>query len=366
MCWLPLLVGIIGLPVLGYIAAYKFPGGANLSARLGEKATTALAAGGFTWAAVSMNGQTATVTGTAPSVEAEQAALTAVRQAVSAGGPLMGGITQVIDNVDVVAAPAAPSFKWLAERVGPEGVRLSGAVPTDADKLAIVAAASPLFAGGVDDQMTVDAGLSPGSWLDGIRVGLPHFAKFGSGKFGFDGTGFGISGEATDSTLDFFREDLSAIPGMTFDVADVKLVAPKVAELEGVDFSGANQDAACQEGFGRVMAENKIQFQPSSAIISRESGATLDKLLVVARQCTTFSIEVQGHTDSDGGAEANRRLSQERAAAVVGYLAGKEFPTDRLTAVGFGEDSPVASNRTAAGKAENRRIEFVVRNEGGQ
>jgi outer membrane protein OmpA-like peptidoglycan-associated protein len=69
-------------------------------------------------------------------------------------------------------------------------------------------------------------------------------------------------------------------------------------------------------------------------------------------------LEVSGHTDNQGSADLNRRLSTERAEAVKSYLEANGVAPERLEARGFGPDKPVADNRTAAGRSKNRRIEF--------
>jgi OOP family OmpA-OmpF porin len=69
---------------------------------------------------------------------------------------------------------------------------------------------------------------------------------------------------------------------------------------------------------------------------------------------------VDGHTDSIGSPTFNRALSERRAAFIVEALVQQGIAADRLIAVGYGETRPVASNRTAEGRARNRRIEWVV------
>ena len=71
-------------------------------------------------------------------------------------------------------------------------------------------------------------------------------------------------------------------------------------------------------------------------------------------------IRVEGHTDADGDDLSNLRLSQDRARAVVDALVGRGVDRARLDWAGFGETKPLDSNRTAAGKAANRRVEFLI------
>jgi OOP family OmpA-OmpF porin len=70
---------------------------------------------------------------------------------------------------------------------------------------------------------------------------------------------------------------------------------------------------------------------------------------------------VVGHTDTDGEDASNQTLSEKRAQAVADYLVKAGLPADRFTATGYGSTQPVASNDTDEGRAQNRRIEFVVR-----
>ena len=74
----------------------------------------------------------------------------------------------------------------------------------------------------------------------------------------------------------------------------------------------------------------------------------------------SLRVEVGGHTDSDGRQSSNQRLSQSRADAVRRYLISKNVRAANLTAKGYGETSPIATNATAAGKAQNRRVELKI------
>ena len=71
-------------------------------------------------------------------------------------------------------------------------------------------------------------------------------------------------------------------------------------------------------------------------------------------------VSIEGYTDSRGSPKKNQALSEKRARAVADYLASQGVPADRLQAVGKGESSPIASNSTSSGRAENRRVEIVL------
>lgn len=88
----------------------------------------------------------------------------------------------------------------------------------------------------------------------------------------------------------------------------------------------------------------------------------LDEIIAIMNQFPKATFMVEGHTDSSGGAALNLRISEKRAMAVRDYFVKKGISTERLEAKGFGEGSPIADNKTRAGRTENRRVEIKVVN----
>ena len=74
----------------------------------------------------------------------------------------------------------------------------------------------------------------------------------------------------------------------------------------------------------------------------------------------TYDLEIHGHTDDQGDDAKNQKLSDDRAAAVKKYLTDKGIADNRTKSYGHGETMPVADNKTSAGRAQNRRVEFKV------
>ncbi|MEW6685424.1 MAG: OmpA family protein [Candidatus Edwardsbacteria bacterium] len=104
-----------------------------------------------------------------------------------------------------------------------------------------------------------------------------------------------------------------------------------------------------------------INFRSGSADILPTSYVVLDEAAKILKDYPTIKVEIGGHTDSRGRAAKNLSLSEARAAAVRNYLINiHNIDPTRLVAKGYGESMPIAPNRTKAGRAENRRIEFVV------
>jgi len=105
-----------------------------------------------------------------------------------------------------------------------------------------------------------------------------------------------------------------------------------------------------------------INFPSGSAVIPPENQAFLNKAAVAFKNApATMSVEVGGHTDNSGDAAANLQLSEQRANAVRDYLIQQGVSPAMLTAKGYGDTRPIATNSTDEGRFRNRRIEFTVR-----
>jgi outer membrane protein OmpA-like peptidoglycan-associated protein len=111
---------------------------------------------------------------------------------------------------------------------------------------------------------------------------------------------------------------------------------------------------------GSVIALRNIFFNTASADLLPESNLELDKLLRLMKANPTLRIEVGGHTDNVGADAENQKLSDQRANAVMKYLTSYGIDATRVTAAGFGETKPMASNDTEEGRAQNRRTEITV------
>ncbi|MEM9760674.1 MAG: OmpA family protein, partial [Pseudomonadota bacterium] len=250
--------------------------------------------------------------------------------------------------------------KWSA-RHADGALVLEGEVANTSERDEVFEIADTHFDGTVVDEMQI-AGEVYDGWLDGVRLGLPQFARFSSGFMGFDpdGVGFVFAGEAPGSILGFLREDMARLEGPYAVEIDTREVAAALEELNGIDFS-VDPRAACEAAFATVLETNTILFESGEAVISRESGETLDKLMAVSSQCAdNLLFELGGHTDAVGDRAFNLYLSEIRAQSVADYMSTRGFDASRLVAVGYGPDLPRADNATSEGRAANRRIEFRV------
>jgi len=128
--------------------------------------------------------------------------------------------------------------------------------------------------------------------------------------------------------------------------AEVKAVNERVSALDDYD----------------VQETVSVNFRTNSAVLSPEAKAQLDTLAAKTTGAKNFMIEVAGHTDSTGSDAKNFRLSQDRAQAVVQYLAVQhKIPLRRfVTPMGYGKTESVADNTTAAGRLQNRRVDVKM------
>lgn len=116
----------------------------------------------------------------------------------------------------------------------------------------------------------------------------------------------------------------------------------------------------CEARFQTLSRTDNISFASGSSRLSPSSRPLLDSLVDIVRRCPSLVIEVSGHTDSDGGAANNLRLSEARAGSVSRYLTENGISGARIVTVGYGETRPIVPNDSPANKKRNRRIEFAV------
>ena len=112
----------------------------------------------------------------------------------------------------------------------------------------------------------------------------------------------------------------------------------------------------------QIVIKEKILFETGRATIKSVSHGILNAVVAVLTDYPKIEVRVEGHTDSQGGATSNQRLSDRRAAAVKDYLVSQGIDASRMTSKGYGEDKPIDTNRTRTGRANNRRVEFHITN----
>ena len=109
---------------------------------------------------------------------------------------------------------------------------------------------------------------------------------------------------------------------------------------------------------GKIIA-NGIRFDVNKATIKPESMGIINSIYDLLSEHAEVKFSIEGHTDSDGDNDFNQKLSEDRAEAVLKQLVSMGIKNERLTSKGYGETKPIDNNKSAEGKANNRRVEFV-------
>lgn len=127
------------------------------------------------------------------------------------------------------------------------------------------------------------------------------------------------------------------------EVVEVKKVIPVVTE-------------AVQQSLNAYA--KTILFNSGKSSIKTESNTVLNEIVKILGEYPTAKFSIEGHTDSAGSDDSNQKLSESRASAVMAFLISNGVASSRLKSTGYGESNPIANNATAAGRAENRRVEI--------
>jgi OOP family OmpA-OmpF porin len=242
--------------------------------------------------------------------------------------------------------------------LGEDGkLELRGRLTDERQRQAVDAFAKSAFAGSeVRTGTRVDETL-PDGWPVRVLAGLKALAEVDNGKL-------------------LVRADLVEVTGVTGSTAARGKITQILSEALGqgqtfkvnVRYDEALDPIAalptpeeCVANVNAVIARTKITFTPSSAEIATTARPVLDELAKILSNCPPIQMEIGGHTDSQGSEGGNQSLSQARAEAVLLALQGRRVDVSGMTALGYGETTPIADNETEAGREANRRIEFVLK-----
>ncbi|MHC2623080.1 OOP family OmpA-OmpF porin [Bradyrhizobium huanghuaihaiense] len=232
-------------------------------------------------------------------------------------------------------------------------VTLTGYVPDNNVHAAIATSASRKFFGEkVVDNLKASIG-APASFNPAVVAALGALSRLSTGTLVVSDREVKLSGDALyEGAANDIRAGLGKDFPKTWQYKPEITVKPAPGPVDGT---------VCQQLFSELLGKGKIRFAAKRADIDPDSAGILDHLIETALRCPNANIEVAGHTDADGEDSFNQALSEKRAQAVIDYLVKAGLPASRFSAVGYGATQPVAGNDTDDGKAQNRRIEFLVR-----
>ena len=222
-------------------------------------------------------------------------------------------------------------------------VTLTGVVKDQATKDALVQAATAQYgADHVTDQLTIDAAATnPSTDLSKL---FAWQKSAGIASIAIHDKTVLLTGTVADDIAKVAQgqvaQDLFGA-GYTID-----------NQLQVAAVSNMAKDSACAETL-----KSSIEFASGKSVLTGKGKGILDEVSTCLKD---GRFEVAGHTDNQGNAPSNEALSEARAASVIAYLATKGIAADRMVAKGYGQSQPIASNDTAEGRQQNRRITFVA------
>jgi len=253
---------------------------------------------------------------------------------------ILGDSLPLVSNLTIARLPT-PTFTASGNS---GAVTLSGVFPDQETVDQIAEAARRLHPGAtIINSMRVGEVAGP-TWLESINGLLDVVTRLDPWTIEVSGNDVVISGLSLDPDL------VAAINVLAEEVVGGQLRVTTDVQVDPVGV--ASQLTGLLKG--------AATFETGSATLSEDGIELLDQAIgiLVANPDSRFIVE--GHTDADGDEALNLELSQNRADAVVAYLVAGGIDSDRLTAIGYGETRPIADNTSEEGRAQNRRIEFVI------
>jgi OOP family OmpA-OmpF porin len=161
-----------------------------------------------------------------------------------------------------------------------------------------------------------------------------------------------INDEDGDGVADKFDKCAGTTSGVVVDGAGCPLVAPAPIVREKVIITESDRKVVAD-------AIRNLEFDVNKSTIRAKSYPTLNRVADLLKT-KNFSLRLAGHTDSQGSDALNMALSKDRAESIKSYLVSQGVNASRVEATGYGESQPIASNKTAAGRQKNRRVEFSL------
>jgi outer membrane protein OmpA-like peptidoglycan-associated protein len=348
--WLPLLIAAIVVPLV--IAAIAVATRRDhIQDNLSGRARAALVAAGFPNARVSVNGRDATIKGVPlASAEAARQAVRHVRgvrvAAIGAAEPAPSGSAAPTTPAGPSSSPAAGASAPLRIAGSGNQLTLTGTVPDQATEQAIVRAATA-SAGGrrIVDHLTVAAGATSSAAPAMVSKLVAALGSGGDRGLSYDGRTVTLTGTVPDDATKAATEKRirAAVPSATID--------------NRLSVSAPPAKARLQTRVNGQLKAHPVTFQPDSANLTSQGIATVRIVASLLGNTAGLRIEVDGHVAKTPGNSVNPgTLSQQRANAVKSLLIQLGVK-GRITAKGFGDSRPIASNSTPAGQAKNRRVE---------
>jgi len=267
----------------------------------------------------------------------------------------------------VAKAAAKKPVQDYALTISKQGdkISLEGNVPDEASKEILIKLAETQYEkGNVDaSKLTIVEG-APAGWRSAVGAVLMHISNMEEAKAVISGTEVMVSGSVLDKQFsDKMEQDVSQVLPKDYKAAfAVDVVTPTVADVEPAagEESSPTEAASVASCAHKVdLKDQTLMFGFDKADLTAEHKTKIKAIASDMAACASEKMVMAGYTDVTGSKLYNKWLSQQRAEAAMRGLMREGVDKNRLKAVGYGEQYPVAENTTKAGRAQNRRVEFV-------
>ncbi len=194
-----------------------------------------------------------------------------------------------------------------------------------------------------------------------LALGLWYFLRGGAGEQAVETAQEAATG-AAEATAEAAKDVGAAVADAAQKISKITLPGGIDLDLpEGsINYRVAKFLESTEGALPQTFVFDNLNFATGSATITPESQQTVDNLAAILKAYPNAEVRLDGHTDSQGDATANKKLSQDRADAVRTALAALGVDAARITPAGFGQEKPIASNDTEEGRAQNRRTELTI------
>ncbi|KZY51323.1 MULTISPECIES: OmpA family protein [unclassified Sulfitobacter] len=194
----------------------------------------------------------------------------------------------------------------------------------------------------------------PGDWATRVLTGLEAMASLANGSVKVTPDRLEVMGntgnkDANTTVASLLADKLGEGADYSIDITYQEKLDP---------IAGLPTPQECEAEIREILKIGKITFEPGSATIDASALGTMDDIAEVLKNCGDIRLEIQGYTDSQGRESMNLSLSQSRAESVLNELRARRVLTSSFVAKGYGEENPIADNKTEEGREANRRIEF--------
>jgi OOP family OmpA-OmpF porin len=263
----------------------------------------------------------------------------------------------VVDTVETTEAPASSGGwgpRFIAVRDAQGAVVLRGMVRDNLNSKVVTSYAEARFGYEAVSSDLSEAPDLPDGWQARIFTSIDALNLLETGQATVTPTTFQLRGTGSLPDLEAELDTMlrAALGADNYRLQVIQTDPPVVEEVQ-------MDERLCASRLSGILADNQINFAPSSAVIEETSAPVITTLADLLHQCRHVDFQIGGHTDSQGREEMNAALSQSRADSVLNSILASNQLMGKLTAFGYGESRPIATNDTEDGRALNRRIEII-------